>query len=87
MSTVSQSVLSSKAGPRPIQLLFNLGAISVFSTFAYRVYHSDALAAIDCERSHPPVVDGHVVLPDQYDGCGRGDCPHRIEAGKENLGG
>jgi diguanylate cyclase (GGDEF)-like protein/putative nucleotidyltransferase with HDIG domain len=46
-STIAQSILSSKAGPRPVQLLFNLGAISVFSTFAYRVYHSSALAALD----------------------------------------
>ena len=47
VSTISQTNLSSKSNPKPIHLLFNLGAISVFSTFAYRVYHSTALAAID----------------------------------------
>jgi diguanylate cyclase (GGDEF)-like protein/putative nucleotidyltransferase with HDIG domain len=47
VSTISQSILSSKAGPKPVQLLFNLSAISVFSTFAHRVYHWEALAAID----------------------------------------
>lgn len=45
-STIAQSV-SSKVSPRLIQLLFNLGAISVSSTFSYRVYHSQTLTALD----------------------------------------
>ena len=47
VSTVAQSVMSARVNPRPVQILFNLGAISCFSTFAYRVYHFQALAAID----------------------------------------
>ncbi len=53
VSTIAQSALSFKTGPKPVQLLFNLGAISVFSTFAYRVHHWEALAVID---GSPPIL-------------------------------
>lgn len=39
VSTIAQSLRTS-ARPRVIQLLFNLGAISTSSTFAYSIYHS-----------------------------------------------
>jgi len=47
VSTVAQNWIMSKARPQPIQVAFNLGAISIFSTFAYRVHHSGWLAALD----------------------------------------
>ena len=47
VSTVAQNWIMSKVRPQPIQVAFNLGAISVFSTFAYRVHHSEWLAALD----------------------------------------
>ena len=47
VSTISQSVLTTGKSPKPVQLLFNLGAMSVFSTFACRVYHAPFLASID----------------------------------------
>lgn len=53
VSTVAQTTMLVRKRPQPIQLMFNLGAIAVFSTFSHRVYHSTLLASID---PSPPIM-------------------------------